>query len=582
MVYTNNYCPNPSFQDGLTGYSTLADAVMSLDSTTVLFSTSSLFVTCPGIEAGEGCITASGTIPANATGSGSCYLQGSGSVTVYAVVNPGGVVVSSQPVTLTNQWTRITLSGIALVANQSLYLQISTTSAQYTQFRVSGVQIEDTSPAHPYCDGEQDGCIWVNNTYGGPSQQLYQNPIASSSSGRTDSNLVNVLLTGFSSIAVPLISSDKNYDPLVVVGAPGPAGAATDFSVSLLTDPDPAQTYVSWNNAGTPITTASSAWTRSFSVFIPPQDYLVSNGQLLYSRAAYAAIGWKYPSATINNFFQLAKAQAEVLPLTTGFGAASPSAYDPPRAIHSIIVADRINFCKNPSFEVSTANWSPTGSATLAQDGTVNIGEITEYDDTIISAGVNSCKITINAAGDGAQTTIANTIPGYMYTASCYVQAGAGLSNITLTIGGSTTSVTQSGGTGYGAGTYGGGPYGGINPGIDLTTGVWYRIWCVFQANSDAMNFEIISSPGSDISYPASMWLDAVLVEQGEILGGYFDGSSGTNYTWDSVTGTPGLARSYYYDQMAVKQQAVLNVLSKHTPLGISYAQPVYSVTPTQ
>lgn len=582
MVYTNNYCPNPSFQQGLTGYSVVEDAVMSLDSTSVLYGTSSLFVTCPGLEPGEGCTTAAGTIPANATGSASCYLQGSGSVTVYAVVNPGAVVVASLPVTLSQQWTRTILSNISLVANQSLYLQVSTTSAVYTQFRISGIQIEDSSPAHPYCDGEQDGCVWVNSTFGGPSQQLYQNPIAASSSGRTDSNLVNVLVTGFSSVAIPIESVSKNYDPLVVVGAQGPAGAATDFSVSLLTDPDPAQTYVSWNNAGTSITTTANTWTRSFSVFIPPQDYTVSNGQSLYSRAAYAAIGWKYPSATINNSFQLAKVQAEVLPLTTGFGAASPSTWQSPRAINSIIVADRINFCKNPSFEVSTANWSPTGSATLAQDGTVNIGEIMEFDDTIVSAGVYSCKITINASGDGAQTTIANTIPGYMYTASCYVQAGPGLSNITMTIGAASTSVTQSGGTGYGAGVYNAGPYGGINPGVDVTTGTWYRIWCVFQANADAMNLELISSPGADISYPTSMWLDGILVEQGEILNGYFDGSSGKNYTWDSVVGTPGLARSYFYDQMAVKQQAVLNVLNKHTPLGISYTKPVYSVTPTQ
>lgn len=582
MAYTNNYCTNPAFQLGITGYSALQDGVINLDTSNIIYGPASLLVTCTGDTAGSGVSTASGTIPASAVSSASCYLTGTGNVTVFAVLNPGGLVVASVPVTLTNSWQRFVLSGIQVSANQSLNLQVVTTVPAPAQFWVSGVQIEDSSPAHPYCDGDQIGCTWVNSNYGGISQQLYQNPIAASSSSRTSSILADVLIVGQSSVAVPLLSLSKNYDPLVVTGAPGPAGAVTDFSVSLLTDPDPAQTYVSWNNAGTPVTSAANSWTKVFSVFIPPQDYLVSNGVYLYNRAAYAAIGFRYSNMTQNNYFQMTRAQAEVLPLTTGFSAAAPSASSFPRAINSIVVADRINACKNPSFEVSTVNWTPTGSATIAQDGTKNIGEIAIYDDSIVTAGSFSCNVTINASGDGLQSTIFNLIPGYMYTASAYVQAGPGLSNIIMTIGSVSASVIQTGGTGYGTGTYNAGPYGGINPGADITTGVWYRIWTTFQAGSDSVTLEIISSSGSDVTYPAHMWTDGILVEQGEVLGGYFDGSSGVNYSWDSVVGTPGLTRSYYYDQMAVKQQAVLNVLNKHTPLGISYTSPVYSVQPIQ
>jgi hypothetical protein len=580
MAYTNNYCLNPAFQLGLSGYNPLQDASVILDSSNVLYGTASLFVTCPGNEAGEGCTTAAGTVPVSATSSASCFLQGTGNVTVYAIMSPGNQVVASISVMLTNSWQRVVLSGIPVTGNQSIYLTVQTTTAMSAQFWLSGVQIEDTSPAHPYCDGDQIGCIWVNNTWGGPSRQLYPNPVAAVSASRTSSNVVNILARSEAVFIVPLVSSSHSYEPWVVIGSAGPAGAVTDYSVALLTDPDPAQAYVSWNNAGQ--AAPSSGYNRSFAVFIPPQDYLVSNGTYLYNRAAFAAVGWWYQSVPSSNTIELTRVQTEVLPLTTGYSAPSPSNFDPPRAVHSIIVANRINFCNNPSIEVSTSNWSPTGSATLSQDNTVNVGQIAEYDDTIITTGTHSMKVTINSSGDGAQITIPSLITGYTYIASVYVQAGAGLANILMSIANGSTSVQSVGGTGYNFGAYNAGPYGGYNPTMNVTTGTWYRIWCVFTATADSHQLLVTSSSGSGISYPAHMWIDACLVEQGEVLGGYFDGSSGKNYSWDSQAGSPGLAASYYYDQQAVKEQAVLNTLNKHLPLGISYAQPLYSVPPIQ
>src|ERR1700691_5041144 len=101
MTFTNNYVANPSFQGGLTGYSVILDsssnptAKMYLDNANILYGTQSLLVITNGTEAGEGVnlyeITASDT----ATFSASCYITGSGNVTVVALVN--GVEVASAP-----------------------------------------------------------------------------------------------------------------------------------------------------------------------------------------------------------------------------------------------------------------------------------------------------------------------------------------------------------------------------------------------------------------------------------------------------------------------------------------------------
>lgn len=572
VPYTVNYCPNPAFQNGLTGYSAVNSANISLDTSNIIFGPASLLVTCPGIVAGEGCSTATATV-LGATGSASVYLNGTGSVTVSAVDN--GTVIASHNTVLAQSWTRVILSGLPFTDGDSVYLTITTTTANNAQFWLSGVQVENDSPAHAYCDGDQPGCSWVSGYYG-VSQQLYQFPVVATSAEITSSPVVTVLDTNAVISALPLVSSERTFSSLVTAGSHGPLGAVTDFSVSLITDPDPAQTYVSWNNANL----LSVGYRQSWAVFIPPQDYIVSNGEYLYKRAAFASLGWWFPDATDGAYALMTRFQAQLLPVTTGFGEPSPLVFSNPRTIQSLIVADRINFCTNPSFEVNTDNWTAVGEATIAQDGAVIVGGIEDYDDTIYGTGFYSLNITVNASGDGAETTIDNLITGYYYTASVYVQAGAGLNNILLSIADGATSVQSSGGTGYNYGTYNTGPYGGFDPVTDLPVDTWYRIYCTFQATSDSEILSIISVAADDVSYPTHMWADAVLVEQGEILGDYFDGGFGLNYSWDSASGSPGLARSYYYNQMSARQQAVLNVLERHTPQGISYAQPLYSLPP--
>jgi hypothetical protein len=572
--FTNNFHPNPAFQNGLSGVAAkTAETIVNLDVSNILYGTASALVTCPGKESGEGVKTGSVTIPEDCTGSASCFVSGTGSVTAYVYAN--GNVVGVQHITLTETWNRVIIQDVAFFGGNEVELHLEATTIQECQFHYTGCQIEDTSPCHPYTDGDQDGCFWSEEFFG-ISWCLYENPIKATSIQHTATAKVNILNVGEAFVADPLPARQHTYSPVVFTGAAGPLSAIKDFAVAALTDPDPAQSYVSWNNAGI---TMSGTWQQSWATFVPPYDYLVSNGDVLYRRAAFAALGWDFQSAAQNNFAQVTKVYSGIAPIV---GGNTPPVFDNPRTIHSIIVADRINFVNNPSFEVSTAYWSAIGSATLARDNTVTVGEIAVYDETILTAGNYSCNVTINADFDGAQITIPNLLPGFNYIASAYVKSGYGLNNIVLDIGNGSTSIQSTGGTGYSFDGYGNGPYGGFNPTSDLPTNTWYRIYVTFTASGDSETLQMTSASAGDVSYPTHMWIDAVLVEQGEILQGYFDGSTGINYTWDTVQNSAGLSRSYYYAQMAVRQQAVNNVLARHTPLGISYTNPVYSVPPIE
>lgn len=573
--YTTNLVTNPSFQLGTLGYLASGDAQISLDSDVVLYGTQSLLVSTAGNGAGEGCQLPSVFIDTGTLISCSVFLQGSGSV--FVSVNSAGNVIASVPVTLTSAWQRVVINQISATPGETVTMFINTTSTQKINFLISGVQVEPESPAHPYCDGDQIGCYWSAG-FGSPSYQPNENPTEAVSNDISFSNVVVVLQQGAASSAIPISYTDHSYSSLISISSAGPVAALTNFGIFELTDPDPAQSYAGWNTAGSN-TGSGGSYTRNWGTFFAPLDFIASNNQKVWSRAAFMSAGWQFANVLNNGTINITRVQTEILPITTGFAIPSPTAYDAPREIHSIIKPDRLNYCTNPSIEVNTTGWSAVGTGSIAKDGTVSAGNIIEFDDKEDTAGTSSLKITVNANGDGAQISLSNLIAGDTYTVSAYVQADEGLANITMSCGSGTTSVLSSGGTGYGTPEYGGGPYGGRPAGIDLATGTWFRIDTTFVAPSSTTVLQFIANAGLDTVYPTHFWIDAVLCEPGETLSFYFDGSFGTNYSWES---TSGLSRSYYYDQKTVKQQGVLNILNHHLPMGISYATPLYSIPPTQ
>lgn len=577
MAYTTNYCLNPGFQNGLTGYSALKSASIQPDTTSILLTNPSCLVSTQGLVAGEGVSTAYGVIPDISVGSASIYVKGTGNVNVTAVLNPVGLTVT-QPVTLTNVWQRVALNGIAFTAGIVVNIEVTTTSMQAVDFSIANVQIENESPAHNYCDGNQEFCNWlVSGSTFGISEQLY--PFPSGATGQTNDSggIVNVLNMG----EVFLTTAEgftEDFSATVLSSDINPLASMTDFGIFELTDPDPAQTYVGWNNGGTNSGTSGS-YNRIWSTFYPPQDYFVSGGTQLWKRAAYMAVGFQFNSVPAAGTQNISDVQAEILPITTAFAQPAPSSYDEPRKLHTIIKPNRLNFITNPSFETSTAGWTAVGSASLATDATKTAGNIIEYDDFQFTAGTKSLNVTVNASGDGTEVTVADLIVGDTYIFSAYIQPGPGLLNINLSCETGSTSLQATGlpygGEGYGTGE----PYGGILPGVDLPTGSWIRPSFVFTALHSSETIIITSVPGSDVSYPTHFWVDAVMLELGQDINFYFDGSFGTDYFWET---TANLSRSYYYNQYKVRKNAVFNVLQKHTPMGIHFAQPLTIVPYTQ
>lgn len=575
MPYTENLCVNPSFQDGSLGYSQILNAKIALDTSRKLFgSAQSLRVVTPGVLAGEGVITAGGLIPTSAVCSASLYIQGTGMVSVSADVNPGGIVKGTVPVSLTSSWQRVVVENIVCTPGQTLYLTAYTTSTQAATFWISAIQIETDPTVHTYCDGDQPGCSWLS---GPPGISVQQFQFGTQAVGFTyaSGNMPAAIVQGeaFFGNIVPSVSIA--FGDSVFPGLVNPVAALDDFAIFEAADTDPAQTYVNINNAGVDSGT-SGAYNRVFSTFYAPLDYVVSGGNILWNRAAYAALGFQFASVPAGGSQNISNVQVEILPMT----ASTPSDYSLPRIINTIVIPDRLNFCTNPGIETSTSGWSALGSATLTRDATVFFPDVTIYDD-VQTSSLHSLKITLNAPGDGAQISIADLIVGNQYTISAYVLAGAGLENITILSGSSSSSAaTVNTGAGYGVPGYGTGPYGSvILSGTDLATDVWFRPFFTFIATSSVQNLQVLFTPGSDISYPAHMWVDNIMVELGDLLQPYFDGNFGPVYFWE---GTANLSRSYFYDQYFTKQNAVNNVLARHTPLGISYSTPLFKVPYTQ
>ena len=247
-----------------------------------------------------------------------------------------------------------------------------------------------------------------------------------------------------------------------------------------------------------------------------------------------------------------------------------PSDYQPPRQISTVIKPTRLNFCPNPSIEISTAGWTVIGSSVLTQDSSITPAD-----------GSYSLKTAVHAASDGCYIVIPDLVVGDTYIASAMVQGGAGLEDVLMSVSGASASSSQDG-IPYGGDAildigYGEGPYGGVEAGTsDMPTGQWFNPSAVFTASASTVVLAFRSLVGSDVSYPTAFWVDAVLVEAGEVLNPYFDGSYGTDYSWETA-GTAGLTRSYYYERMEVTTGAVNDVLSQHTPLGITAAAPVFS-----
>jgi hypothetical protein len=580
--WTTNLCPNPSFTAGLEGYIALPNTGIGL-STTTYQGSQGMVVETDGIAPGEGFISAAGIMPDIATGSAQFQiLGGSGSLLVSVYTNPSpGTPIAQLPIVLNdaNVWQQVVINGLSLLAGQEVWLAVTTTSVQQLEFFVDCFQYEPESPAHAFIDGDKPYCAWVGTAEASESYQMYQFPtgslgIFSIVGGVVDLVSVGAVFhTGEVGAGTLTISSPTNY---VVATVGDPVAAFNDFAMYQLTDPDPAESYVSWNNAGT--SSGESGYNRVYGLFYAPDAQTTSGAANLWNAAQYMSVGFELSSLPAGQVAEVADMQVEMMPYVQGTSPV-PSTFQPPRQINTIIKPSRLNYCPNPSGAVSTADWYLIGAAQSLTQSTQSSAAFSGATDAY-SIG---CTIIDNTDADGVGISITDLIVGDTYCVSAWTMTtAAGFYDITMTCCGIVGSSFEQG-AGYSTGEYGAGPFGGVNTVTDLTPTTWYNPTLTFVATYSTV--QLLFTPAVDdttFTDPSYMYVDAVMVEPGEVPGSYFDGGFyGPDYLWETG-GSAGLTRSYYYPRSEVCEAVVAGVLEQHTPLGIGSATAVFGIPPTQ
>jgi hypothetical protein len=606
--YITNLCPNPGFEAGTAGWSvTDTGTRLAQDNTTALYGSQAGMVTTSGSIPGQGVYGPQGAYPfSQGLASMSCSVFGeTGTIQVSFVNSNEGTVLASQMLVLNGSgWQTVNFNAIPFSSGAGLYVLITTVgSPQAITFWVDGVMYTpDGSHPTQYVDGDQANCFWTGTPELSVSYQQFQYPISSSLSFYL-SGYCNAIQQGetFQVTGTPVLEFFVDPQPGATATTATIAAAFTDFGIWELTDPDPAMTYAWWTNAGT--LSSQTGYQQIYGMMVPPLDYPVSGGNYAWRRAAYAAVGFKWASVPNNTEQILTDVQLEYARTSVG-SATTPSAYQRARQLQVVIKPSRLNYATNPAFQVSTAGWTQVGSTvTTSISNSVWPNNLSTYDNVSYTT-FQSCLVTLNGAADsGIQLSVPLLIPGETYMASCYVMpASGGLADILASCGGGAADVAglTNPADGYGVPPYGTGPYGGVNASnTPLPQGVWTRISFPFVAATDTQTFIIAGDYLSGASavvlpsaFPQSFYVTGLLIEPGDILMSYFDGNSGPDACWEYAGGTtapvagggtvPGLSRSYYYNQLQFGQGVVANTLASNTPLGISYAAPLYATPPLQ
>lgn len=164
----------------------------------------------------------------------------------------------------------------------------------------------------------------------------------------------------------------------------------------------------------------------------------------------------------------------------------------------------RVNYVRNPSFEVDTAGWSSVASATLARTtGEFNTG--------------SACLSVTNVSGSAAQYSMIPLVAGEgTYYLSAYIKLASGNSTANYFLRHLQYEETTSTGT-VAAGN------------VALTslsyTGNWVRLGAAITKNAIANFMSIRVVTASTVSGEV-FYVDSVMLEKSDTLESYFDGSS--------------------------------------------------------
>jgi hypothetical protein len=585
MVYSTNLVPNPSVEVGLTGYAALSGATISQTSQDALSGQYSMSVTTPGLVSGEGftapSVTFTGVVVPSSMQLG---LSGESGILLVSAVVTGTGVIAQVTVNLTPAWQTVTLNGLAISSGATAYLVVQTSSPQPLTFLADAFQYEPESPAHPYIDGSLPGCSWTGTPNASSSTRAYQYTQSFSGGSAASGSIMLAPIGTAYPIQLPAGGS-------VATGSIGGEGASKivevspfasfgDFAIFPIGSPDPnsldpARTYAGWNNAGIAANGASPGYVRPWGIFYPPLDYYASQGQLLWPRAQFMAMGIQLGSVPSAAKVYLTGAQVELMPLAgvTGLDLTpAPSPYDFPRAVHTIIKPTRLNYAPNPNFAVSNAGWNTYGSATLSPTGSA----------------------VFTSTSDAIALTITGLITGDDYTASLNVALPAGAADLRLSVG------SQSGGI-PGADGVTDLEGGNFTPELTFTAPASTVLLYVFPVLATVFESGTYYDEGAygegfygvAEAFPIGLDLSQILIEAGQVVGTYFDGDgplprtaiSGVpfypEYAWEEG-GTAGLSRSYYYDQRGPNHVVIDDILTRQVPVSISAADALYLTPPSQ
>jgi hypothetical protein len=149
---TTNMVLNGGFEANANSWVGFSSGTITRDTTTSEFGTSSMKVTTPGTVINEGVNAIggnAGTFVSGQTYTFSVWLKGTG--TVRLEVSDSSTQTNGNPITLTNTWTRYSLSK-SVSTNFAAIVRVVTTTTQATTFWMDGAQLEQKSGATPYVE----------------------------------------------------------------------------------------------------------------------------------------------------------------------------------------------------------------------------------------------------------------------------------------------------------------------------------------------------------------------------------------------------------------------------------------------
>lgn len=589
-VYTYNFCSNPSFELDLTGVVAVNGAGILQDPGMWLTGSYSLRVTTPGNVSGEGAWLPPGAVLGSATGAVSFSLQAtdvnfSGSLNVYAMDTTSSTTLASTTVTFDNttSWQRVSISNIGMIGSHNIAVLITTSSIQATSFNIDSVQYEPTLSLNggnlptPYIDGDQPFGFWVGTPEESASYKSFQFQLGANGNIQTSgqagpllaTQVIGSVLTNLGTQPT-LVFTDPANGPTQLtggidlsgkpfVGLDGAilsgggsmtvAGATVllmlaglnDFAIFQPGDVDPAISNVGFNNTGVATgtnTSGSAGYTRPFATFHAPQAFTGSGTTNIWNTASYFAVGYQFASIAAANAQNISHVQAELVP--SNGSTKTPTAYIRPRALTATLAPTQINYCLNPSFQLSTNNWTAVGG-TISRDTSTHAPAASD---------TASGKVVAASAAQGAYTTVGSLIVGEMYTVYAWVSVQAtGIGGITVQACGQSATVT---------------------PALNA----WRQVSLEFTATTS--NITVAFFPSTACTF----WIDAVMVSPGSGTSTYADGNT-AGWTWQSG-GVVGESISYYYQRGNIAYAAVKNVLANHLPLGLHAYEPVYELPVTQ